>query len=109
MKITGSLNKLVFNKNNKNRPASSKNNNIRPISGKNYGNNNIRFGSDGIEHVKKLEKSKDQKLAKFQKLFKSKKLKNKKLLKNRNLSNFDAMKVGPSFLNPNTKTAFNRL
>ena len=60
-----------------------------------------------MEHIKKLEKSKSQKLAKFQKLFKSEKLKNEKLLKSKNWSNFNIMEAGSSFLTSNAKMAFN--
>ena len=40
-------------------------------------------------------------------MFKSRKSKNDKLLKSRNLSNFDAIKAGPSFLTLNAKTTLN--
>ena len=56
--------------------------------------------------------SKSQKSAKFRKSFKSgksKSEKSKKLSKNENLPNFDAKDSGPSFLIPETRSAFNRL
>ena len=62
-----------------------------------------------MEHAKKLKKSKSQKLAKSQKSSKLRKLKSEKLSKGRNLSNFNIMEVGSSFLIPNTRTAFNYL
>ena len=58
-----------------------------PVIERNDNNNEFdRFGNNGIEYVKKSEKSKCQKLSKFQKLSKSKKSKDKKLAKSKNLS-----------------------
>ena len=60
----------------------------------------------GDESIKKYEKlSKTRKLSKSQK---SAKL-GKELSKNWNLPNLNTKKNGPSFLTPNTKTAFNHL
>ena len=60
---------------------------------------------------KTRKSSKSQKLSKFQKLSKSQKLAKlkKELSKSGNLPNFDAKENEPSFLTPDTRTAFNYL
>ena len=68
--------------------------------------NEVGSIEDGDESIKKCEKLlKTGKLSKSQKLAKSR----KELSKSENLPNFDAKKNEPSFLTPNTKTAFNHL
>ena len=132
LKTTRLPDKPVLSRNNGSRSASSKNDNSKPASGKNNGNgevNKFSVGRNSLEHVKKLGKSfksenlsksgqlksdklfKFQRLSKIRKLFKSQKLaqSRKKLSKSENLSNFDAKKNGPSFLNPDARTAFNHL
>ena len=75
----------------------------------------IEGGDELIEKCGKLSKtgklSKSQKSSKFRKLTKSRKSakSREKLSKNGNLSNFNAKKSEPSFLTPDTKTAFNHL
>ena len=132
LKTTGSPNKPAPSKNDGSKSASNRNNDSKPASGKNDGNGKInRFGisRNGMEHAKKSGKlfklenlsksgqSKSEKLSKSQKLSKTRKLSKsqksakseKKLSKNGNLFNFDAKENGPSFLTPNTRTAFNYL
>ena len=56
LKITKSLNKLVFNKNNRSKSASNKNNNCRSAFGKNNGDNNVKrfcVSENDEKHVKK--------------------------------------------------------
>ena len=48
-------------------PALNRNNGSRLASGKNNGNGKVGFDSDGMEHVKKSGKSKNQKLSKLKK------------------------------------------
>ena len=73
----------------------------------------VGFGvGGGGELAKKTGKSKGQKLVKFRKLSKSGKSKGKKSKKppkSGNSPNFDAKDTGPSFLTPETRSAFNRL
>ena len=59
--------------------------------------------NDGVEIVKKSEKSKDQKSSKSQKSAKSR----KNLSKCRNLPNYNAKDNRLSFLTPKAKAAFN--
>ena len=106
-------NKPAPNKNDGSKSASSRNNDSRPVSGKNDGNSEVDgFDGDDMEHAKKSEKSKGQKLAKSQKSSKSEKSKgekSKKLPKSGNSPNFDAKNTGPNFLTPEARSAFNRL
>ena len=120
LKTTGLPNKLAFSKNNGSKSASSKNNNNMPASERNNGNSEVdRFGigENCVKHAKK-----SRKLSKSGKLFKSGKSKSektsksqnlaklgKKMSKSGNLTNFNAIKVGPKFLTPNARTAFNLL
>ena len=70
------------------------------------------FGDNGVELAKKSEKLKGQNLAKSQKLSRSRKSKgekSKKLSKGGNSPNFDAKDIGPSFLTPKARVAFNYL
>ena len=65
LKTTGLPNGLASSKNNSSRPAFIRNNSSRPASGKNEGDGEVDgFGSNGAEHAKKSEKSKNQNLAK---------------------------------------------
>ena len=108
LKTIGSSDKPAPSKNNSSRSASSRKNNSRPASKKNNGDNEIdRFGVGGndMKYAKKSGKSKSEKTSKSQNLAKS----GKKLSKSGNLTNFDATKVGPKFLTPNTRIAFNYL
>ena len=92
-------------KNDGSRPASSKNDGSRPASGMNNGNGKVdRFGSDGVEQVRKSGKSK--KLSKWGK-FKGEK--SKKPPKSENSPNFDVKDSGPSFWTPKARSAFNCL
>ena len=97
--------KLAPSRNNGSRLASSKNNNSRPVSGKNDSDSKVNgFGCD-VEHTKKLGKSKDQKTSQSQKSAKSGKISSKI----RNPPNFGAIESEPSFLTPETRSAFNCL
>ena len=111
LKTTGSPDKLALSKNNGSKSTSNRYENSRLASGKNNGNDKIhKF--DNMEYAKKSEKLKSQKLTKSQKLSKLEKLKgekSKKLSKIGNSSNFNAMKVKPSFLTSNARTTFNHL
>ena len=74
----------------------------------------VGFGISGGDKklTKKSEKSKGQNLAKSRKSSKSRKFKGEKLKKpskSRNLHNFNGMEVGPNFLTPGAREAFNRL
>ena len=110
LKITRLPNKPVFSKNNDTKSAFNRNNDSKSVFGRSNGNGKIgRFGGDGVEYVKKPEKSKGEKLAKSQKLSKSKGEKSKKLSKSGNLPNFDTTEAGSSFLTPNAKTIFKYL
>ena len=110
LKTMGSYYKPAPSRNNGSRLASNRNNDSRLVFEKNNGNGKIdRIGGNGIKHVKKSRKLKGKKLAKSRKSFKSKSIKSKKLSKNRNSPNFDATKVGPSFLTFDAKAAFNCL
>ena len=62
-------------------------------------------GGGGDELAKKSGKSKGQKTSKSRKLAKS----GKNSSKSENSPNFGAMEVGPSFLTPEARSAFNRL
>ena len=99
MKTIRLLDKLVFSKNDSRKLASSKNDSSKPVYGKNNNNNEIGFGDNNIEYVKKSRKLKNQNWAQLK----------KNLLKNRNLHNHDAIEIGPKFLISNTRTAFNYL
>ena len=96
-----------------NKLASCRNDDSRPASEKNDGDGEVDgFGGDGVEHAKKSENLKGQKLAKSRKSSKSGKSKgekSKKLPKSGNSPNFDAKDTRPSFLTPGAKEAFNRL
>ena len=113
LKTIRSPDKPAPNRNNGSRLASNRNNNNKPASGRNNGNGKVdEFVGDGVEHTKKSEKLKSQKLAKFWKLSNSRKSKgekSKKPSKNRNLLNFNATKAEPNFLIPSARAAFNRL
>ena len=63
------------------------------------------IGSNSVEFAKKLGKSKGQNLSKSQKSVKL----TIKSSKNENLSNFNAIETGSSFLTSDAKTAFNCL
>ena len=65
----------------------------------------------GVKIAKKSEKSKGQKTSKSQKSAKSQKLSKsgKNSSKSGYLLNFGATETGPSFLTPETRSAFNRL
>ena len=66
--------------------------------------------SDGSKRVEpKTKRSKSQKLSKSGNSEGKKSAKSKKPLKSGNSPNFDAKKVGPSFLIPEARSAFNRL
>ena len=101
----------AFGRNDSSKPVSNRNNGSRPASGKNNGNGEVdKFGGDGMEQVKKSEKSKN--LAKSRKLFKSGKSKgekSKKPPKSGTFPNFDAKDSRPSFLTPEARSAFNCL
>ena len=85
---------------------SSRNDNSRPASGRNDGDGEVDgFSGDGMEHAKKSGKSKGQKTSKSQKSSKS----GKNSSKSGNLPNFGATELGPSFLTPEARAAFNRL
>ena len=76
------------------------------FSNKVFATNKIGSIEDSDKSIEKYEKLlKTRKLSNFQILAKSR----KKLLKSGNLSNFDVKENGPSFLTPNTKTAFSYL
>ena len=110
LKTTRLSNKPAPSKDDNSKSASSKNNNSKPTFKKNDGNGEVdRFGDNGMEHAKKLGKSKGEKLAKSQKLSKSKGEKSKKTAKSRNSPNFGATESRPSFLTPEARAAFNRL
>ena len=93
------------------KPAPSRNNSNKPTFGRNDSNSeNDEFGGNGVKYSKKSEKMKSQNLVKVRKsskLRKSKGEKPKKLSKSGNSPNFSATKVGPSFLTPKAKAAFN--
>ena len=99
LKITGSPDKPAPSRNNGSKSASSRNDDSRPASRRNNGNGEVnRFGvgRNGVEHAKKLGKSKSEKTSKSQNLAKS----GKKLSKSGNLTNFDAIEDKPKFLTP---------
>ena len=113
--MTRSLDKLASSRNDSSRSAFNKNNGSRPAFERNNDNGKIDgFSSDGMEHTKKSWKSKkfsksgnlkDEKLFKSQKLAKS----GKSLSKSGNLLNFNTKNIGPSFLIPKVRAAFNHL
>ena len=105
LKIIGSSYKLASSRNNDNKPAFTRNNSSKPTFRKNNSNNKDKFGNNSVKHIKKSEKSKDQKIIKFWNSAKSR----KKLSKSRNLSNFGIIKTRSKFLTFDTKTAFNCL
>ena len=114
LKTTELPDKLALNINNSNKSASSRNNNSRPVFGRNNGNDKVNkfdIGGNDMEHAKKSGKlfksgkSKSEKTSKSQNLTKS----GKKLSKSENSTNFNITKVGPKFLTPDAKTAFNCL
>ena len=98
-------NESAPNKNDGSRLASSRNNDSRPASARNEGNGEVDGFGGGVEHARKSEKLKGQKTSKSRKSAKSE----KNLSKSRNSPNFGATKSGPSFLTPETRSAFNRL
>ena len=87
-------------------PTPGRNDDSKPAFGKNDVDSKVnRFGAGGddVDHAKKSRKSKGEKLAKFWKSSKSEKFKSeksKKPSKSGNLSKFDAIEAGPSFLTP---------
>ena len=120
LKTTGSPNKPAPSKNNGSRSASSRNNNSKLASRKNDGNgevNRFDISGNGVKHVKKSGKmSESRKLSKSRKSKSEKTFKSQNLAKSRkksskigNSTHFDVTEVGPKFLTPNTRIAFNRL
>ena len=76
MKTIRLSNKLAFGKNNISKSVSSRNNNSRPVFRKNNDNSEVnRFSIDrnSIKHIKKLGKSKSEKMFKSQNLAELKK------------------------------------
>ena len=71
--------------------------------------NRFCIGNNSKKIVKKLKKSKGQKLSKLRKSKSEKLAKSKKLFKKKNSPNFDAMKAKSSFLTFNIRTAFHCL
>ena len=104
LKMTGLSDKPAPRRNDGNKSAYSRNDNGKPASRRNNDNGEVDgFSNDSVEHAKKSEKLKDQKMSKSQKLAKS-----KKQSKNRNSPNFDATEVGSSFSTPKARTAFTK-
>ena len=93
-------------------PDFSKNKSSKLIFLNNNCDGKDKFNYNCIEYIKNLRKLKNQKLTKSQKLsklIKSKSIKLKKLSKSRNLSNFNTIKIRPSFLTLDTEITFNHL
>ena len=117
LKTTRSPDKLAPSKNDSSRLAFNRNDNSKLASRKNDGDGEVnRFGvgRNGVEYAKKsgkmsksrkLSKSKSEKTSKSQN---SAKL-GKELSKSGNSTNFDNTEVGPKFLTPDARTAFNCL
>ena len=108
LKTIRSSNEPALSRNDGSRSTSNKNNDSRPASGRNDGDSKVDgfgVGGNGVEHAKKLRKSKSKKTSKSQNLAKSR----KKLLESENSTNFNAMKDGSKFLTSDARTAFNRL
>ena len=98
-------NEPAFSRNNGRRSAFSRNDDSKPAFGKNDCNSEVNGFDGGVEHAKKLGKSKGQKTSKSQKLSKSGKISSK----SRNPPNFGSTESKPSFLTRKTRSAFNRL
>ena len=64
LKITWSFDKPTSSRYDGNKLISSRNNSSKLASRKNDNNNKIRFGSNNIENIKKLTKSKSKKISK---------------------------------------------
>ena len=114
LKTTGSPDEPAPSRNDGSRSASSKNDNSRLASRKNNGNSEVNgygIGRNGVEHTKKLGKLSKSRKLKSEKMSKSWNLakSRKKLSKSGNSTNFNAIEVGPKFLNPDARITFNYL